>query len=305
MSAPYQVLLYYFYNYFPDPVGYREEHVALCEELQLKGRILIGSEGINGTVSGTPENCAIYQEYMNNHPLTEGIEWKVDEVDAHQFPRLSIKVREEIVPLGLKDADFSPRECTGTYLTPVEWQEMMKDESDTVIIDARNQYEWELGHFEGALLPEVESFRELVDWVRERKEEFKGKKVMTYCTGGIRCEKFSGFLKKEGLEDVYQLHGGIVTYGKDPETRGEGWKGACYVFDERIKVPVNRTEKAEVISVCTHCGSPSERYVNCEWSPCNGRHFCCVECEEKTQGYCGDACYEAFLGSMASGALVE
>lgn len=304
MAAPFQVLLYYFYNHFPDPEGYREEHIELCKRLNLRGRILVGAEGINGTVSGTPENCSAYQDYMDNHPLTAGLEWKVDEVDAHQFPRLSIKVREEIVPLGLKNQDFSPREVTGEYLNPTQWHEMM-NEDDTVIIDARNQYEWELGHFEGALLPEVESFRELVDWVRERKEEFQGKKVMTYCTGGIRCEKFSGFLKKEGLEDVYQLHGGIVTYGKDEQTKGDGWKGSCYVFDERIKVPVNHTHSAEVIATCIHCGDRSERYKNCEWSPCNARHFCCEACEKESHGYCGDACYQAFMGSFASSALTE
>jgi len=304
METPYQVLLYYFYNHFPDPEAYRKEHIELCERLELLGRILIGNEGINGTVSGTPENCDAYREYMDNHPLTKGLEWKVDNVEKHQFPRLSIKVREEIVPLGLKESDFSPRECTGEYLNPTQWREML-DKDDTVIIDARNQYEWELGHFEGALLPEVDNFRELTEWVRNNKEDWEGKKVMTYCTGGIRCEKFSGFLKKEGLEDVYQLHGGIVTYGKDPETKGEKWKGSCYVFDERIKVPVNRTDNAEVISTCIHCGKLSERYINCTWSPCNERHFCCEECEKETKGYCCHACYEAFLGSFASNALVE
>ena len=304
METPYQVLLYYFYNTFPDPEAYRKEHVELCTRLGLLGRILIGNEGINGTVSGTPESCDAYRDYMDNHPLTKGMEWKVDAVDKHQFPRLSIKVREEIVPLGLKEDDFSPRDCTGEYLNPTQWREML-DEEDTVIIDARNQYEWELGHFEGALLLEVDSFRELTEWVRDNKDEWEGKKVMTYCTGGIRCEKFSGFLKKEGLDDVYQLHGGIVTYGKDPETKGDKWKGSCYVFDERIKVPVNRTDKAEVISKCIHCGKPSERYINCTWSPCNERHFCCEECEKTTKGYCCDACYEAYLGSFASNALVE
>ena len=304
MSVPYQVLLYYFYNTFHDPEAYREEHEELCKSLGLLGRILIGKEGINGTVSGTPENCDAYRQYMDNHPLTKGMEWKIDEVDKHQFPRLSIKVREEIVPLGLENEDFSPRECTGEYLSPTAWKDML-NEQDTVVIDARNQYEWELGHFKGALLPEVESFRELKEWVRNNKEDWKGKKVMTYCTGGIRCEKFSGFLKREGLEDVYQLHGGIVTYGKDPEAKGEKWRGSCYVFDERIKVPINHTSEAEIISRCSHCGEPSERYRNCEWSPCNSRHFCCEKCESASNGYCTNACYEAFLGSFASNALVE
>lgn len=304
MESPYQVLLYYFYNHIADPEEYRQEHLELCERLDLLGRILIGHEGINGTVSGTPENCRAYQDYMDNHSLTKGMEWKIDDVDSHQFPRLSIKVREEIVPLGLDKEDFSPRECTGTHLSPEEWRKMMNEE-DTVILDARNQYEWELGHFDGAILPEVDSFRELTQWVREHKEDFEGKKVMTYCTGGIRCEKFSGFLKKEGLGDVYQLHGGIVTYGKDPVAKGDKWLGSCYVFDERIKVPVNRTGEETTISRCSHCDEVSDRYCNCSWSPCNARHFCCEKCEKKSKGYCSDQCYEAYLGSIASSALQE
>lgn len=292
----FRILLYYFYTGIDDVEGYRQWQWELCERLGLRGRIIVAREGINGTVSG-PETATLeYQQVMNEHPLTAGMEWKVDPAEGHVFPRLSVKAREEVVTLGLGEEDFSPAEITGDYLTPAEWKDMMKEE-DVVMIDARNDYEWEMGRFEGALLPEVPSFRDLPEWVRERREDFAGKKILTYCTGGIRCEKFSGFLKREGFEDVYQLHGGIVTYGKDEEARGEGFEGKCYVFDERIGVEVNRTEGARVIARCRWCQKPCDIQINCTYARCNERHFCCPVCEEEHGGFCDSICREALLAT--------
>ena len=293
----FRILLYYFYNEIEDVDGYRQWQWDLCERLGLKGRILVAKEGINGTVSGTEEATLEYQRVMDEHPLTSGMEWKVDAAEDHVFPKLSVKGRDEVVRLGLGEDDFSPREVTGDYLAPKEWREMMKEE-DVVMIDARNDYEWEMGRFEGATLPDVPSFRDLPEWVREHREDLEGKKILTYCTGGIRCEKFSGFLKREGFEEVYQLHGGIVTYGKDEETRGEGFEGKCYVFDERIGVEVNRTSGATVIARCKWCQEPCDRQINCTYTRCNERHFCCPRCEEQFEGYCDDICRDAVLSSQ-------
>ena len=129
---------------------------------------------------------------------------------------------------------MNPIELTGNYLSPKEFLRAMQDEN-TVVLDARNDYEYDLGHFRGAIRPDIRNFRELPQWVRDNKDQFEDKKILTYCTGGIRCEKFSGWLLEEGFEDVGQLHGGIVTYGKDPEVQGELWDGQMYVFDERIQ----------------------------------------------------------------------
>lgn len=271
----------------------------MCERLGLRGRILIAAEGINGTVSGP---CAATEDYMRilgDDARTQGMEFKVDEAEGHAFPRMNVKLREEVVTLGLAEEDFSPAELTGEHLSPVQWREMM-DQKDVVMIDARNDYEWELGHFEGALLPPVQNFRELPEWVELHRDELEGKKILTYCTGGIRCEKFSGFLLREGFKDVFQLDGGIVSYGKDPAVRGEKFAGKCYVFDERIGVEVNRTEGAMVVSHCVHCGEPCDRYVNCGWSSCNGQHFCCELCEQEVMRYCSRACGEAALVSLAA-----
>ncbi|MEM9079651.1 MAG: rhodanese-related sulfurtransferase [Verrucomicrobiota bacterium] len=290
----YRILLYYFYTEIDDPEGYRDWQRELCERLGLKGRILVAREGINGTVSGTEEATEEYRQVMDADQRTAGMEWKVDEAEGHAFPRLSVKARTEVVTLGLGEEDFSPREVTGEYLNPVEWREAMKEE-DVVMIDARNDYEWEMGHFEGAVLPDVPSFRELPEWVEKNRELLEGKKILTYCTGGIRCEKFSGFLVREGFESVYQLHGGIVTYGKDEEARGEGFAGKCYVFDERIGVEVNRTEGARVVARCQYCDKPCDRQVNCAWTRCNERFFCCERCEAEQEGFCCGVCREAVM----------
>lgn len=299
VDAPFQILLYYLYAPLADPEAYGSAHRDLCARLGLKGRILIAPEGINGTVSGPLESTREYMRAMRDDPQTRAMEFKIDGAEGHVFPRLSIKLRSEVVTLGLGDEDLQPWSLTGDYLDPPAWRSMM-EEKNTVLIDARNDYEWELGHFEGAMLPEVASFRDLPDWIRANRQELEGRKIMTYCTGGIRCEKFSGFLKQEGFSDVYQLHGGIVAYGKDPGTRGEKFAGKCYVFDERIAVEVNRTAGAKIVSHCRHCGVPSDRYVNCAWLPCNEQHFGCPDCEAGRGRYCGPACAEAAVVSLAA-----
>ena len=236
---------------------------------------------------------------LESDSRTSGIKFKIDPARGHAFPRLSIKVRDEVVTLGLGGEDFSPCEITGEHLSPGEWRALM-DDDDVVLIDARNQYEWELGHFEGAVLPAVDSFRDLPEWVRANRNIFAGKKILTYCTGGIRCEKFSGYLLREGFENVFQLDGGIVSYGKDPQVQGEKFSGKCYVFDERIAVEVNHTSGSEVVSRCVHCGCFSDRYLNCAWSRCNAQHFCCESCEQEGLRYCSEVCAEAALVSLAA-----
>ncbi len=299
MSAPYEVLLYYKYVRLPDPEVYAREHQRLCARLGLKGRILIAQEGINGTLSGTVENCKEYRAILDADPLTKEIAWKVDPEQGHVFPKLSIKVREEVVSLDLGEEDFHPADLTATHLKPAQWREAMKEEN-VVILDARNDYEWEIGRFEGAILPDVPSFRDLPKWVRDHREELEGKKILTYCTGGIRCEKFSGFLLNEGFKEVYQLDGGIVTYGKDEEVKGEAYEGECYVFDERLSVPVNRTEGAKLISTCRGCGCLSIRYRNCGWMPCNAQFLLCENCENTLGRYCSKLCKEVNLMSRAA-----
>ncbi|WP_170006171.1 oxygen-dependent tRNA uridine(34) hydroxylase TrhO [Bacillus fonticola] len=286
-NKPYRVLLYYHYVSIENPEEFAKEHLKMCNELGLKGRILVASEGINGTVSGPVEQTEIYMDEMRKDPRFADIVFKIDEEEGHAFKKMHVRPRPELVTLRLED-DIDPKVTTGKHLEPKEFFELMKQD-DTVIIDARNDYEYELGHFRGAIKPDIETFRELPDWVRENKDKLEGKKILTYCTGGIRCEKFSGWLVKEGFEDVGQLHGGIVTYGKDPEVQGELWDGQCYVFDERISVPINRKEHV-IVGKDYFTGEPCERYVNCANPECNRQILASEENEHKYLRGCTPEC---------------
>ncbi|QCJ42787.1 rhodanese-related sulfurtransferase [Bacillus sp. S3] len=287
MKQEFRVLLYYKYVSIENPEETANEHRQFCTDLGLMGRIIIAAEGINGTVSGTIEQTDAYMKYMDEHPLFAGTIFKIDEATEHAFKKMKVRYRSELVTLRLED-DVDPNTLTGKHLKPKEFFEQMQNE-DTVVIDARNDYEYDLGHFRGAVRPDILNFRDLPQWIRENKQEFEGKKILTYCTGGIRCEKFSGWLLKEGFEDVSQLDGGIVTYGKDPEVQGELWDGQLYVFDERISVPVNQKEHV-IVGKDYFSGEPCERYVNCANPECNKKILCSEENEHKHLRSCSHEC---------------
>jgi UPF0176 protein len=286
-TKAFRVLLYYKYVTIENPEAFAAEHLQFCKDLGLKGRILVAPEGINGTVSGTVEATQTYMDTLHQDPRFADMVFKIDEADSHTFKKLFVRPRKELVTFRLAE-DIDPNRLTGKYLSPKEWFEMMQNE-DVVILDGRNGYEYDIGHFRGAIRADVNSFREFPEWLRTHFNQFKGKKVLTYCTGGIRCEKLSGYLLREGFEEVYQLHGGIVTYGKDPEVRGQMFDGKCYVFDERISVPINQVEDV-IVGHCLHCGKPQDRYINCKYDLCHKQHICCPECETEHRGYCSEAC---------------
>jgi len=283
----YQVLLYYNYVHIEDPEAYAKEHLDFCNSLELKGRILVAEEGMNGTVSGTIEATNKYMEAMHNDPRFADMMFKIDAAEGHAFKKMHVRARPELVTLRLED-DINPREITGNYLSPKEFYEAMRDDN-TVVIDARNDYEYDLGHFRGAVRPDIHTFRELPEWIEENKEQLKDKRVLTYCTGGIRCEKFSGWLVEKGFENVNQLHGGIATYAKDPEVQGELWDGQMYVFDERISVPINQKEHV-IVGKDYFDGEPCERYVNCANPVCNKQILCSEENEDKYMRGCTHEC---------------
>lgn len=287
MTQDYRVLLYYQYVPIEDGETFAQKHLADCKELGLKGRILVADEGINGTVSGTIEQTNAYMELMKNDPRFSSTIFKIDEAEQNAFKKMHVRYRPELVNLSLED-DVNPLELTGAYLDPKEFREAMLDEN-TVVIDARNDYEFDLGHFRGAIRPEIRSFRELPQWIRDNKEQFMEKRVLTYCTGGIRCEKFSGWLVREGFKDVGQLHGGIATYGKDPEVQGDLWDGQMYVFDSRIAVPINQKEHV-IVGRDWFDGSPCERYINCGNPECNRQMLASEKNEAKYLGACSHEC---------------
>ncbi len=290
-DSPYRVLLYYKYVRLADPVAFTAEHRALCEELGLLGRILIAEEGINGSVSGTTAATEAYIAALRADARFADMDFKIDPADGHVFPKLAVRAREEIVALDLGEDDLFPGETTGKRLSPAEFHALMAA-VDVIVLDGRNDYESALGHFKGALCPPLGNFRDFPAWIRQNLADAKDRRILTYCTGGIRCEKLSGFLVREGFRDVYQLEGGIVTYGKDETVRGRDFDGQCYVFDQRIAVEVNRTETRAVVATCLSCGQPSERYVNCAWKPCNAQVFLCPDCESGKGRFCGEKCAE-------------
>ncbi|MFC0188703.1 rhodanese-related sulfurtransferase [Fictibacillus aquaticus] len=289
-KMPYRVLLYYKYVPIEDAESFKDEHLKFCKELGLKGRIIVAGEGINGTVSGTFEQTEAYMDHMKSDSRFADMVYKIDEVEEHAFKKMFVRHKKELVTWRLED-DVDPNVTTGKRLKPKEFYEALQQE-DVIVIDGRNYYEYDIGHFRGAIRPEVTASRDFPKWVRENLADHKDKKILTYCTGGIRCEKFSGFLLKEGFTDVSQLEGGIVTYGKDEDVQGRLWDGKCYVFDERISVPVNRTEEDVIIAKCYYCGKTEDRYVNCANPECNRQHVCCEECEPKVKRSCTDECRE-------------
>jgi UPF0176 protein len=263
-----QVLLFYKYVDISDPASEREEQLYLCNELGLLGRTIIGTEGINATLSGTLEATNEYMKLMDAHPLFCAIDYKIDLVDKVPFKKLSVKVRDEIVTLGVK-AD--PKK-TATHLSPEEFNAMIED-PDVVLFDARNNYESAIGRFRNAITPDISLFKELPDAL-SNYEELKNKKVVTYCTGGIRCEKASALLKEKGFRDVYQLDGGIVTYAKAfPDG---AFEGECFVFDERMKVGFK--DSPELLGSCIECSTPTNDYLNCANKSCNKLVLVCDDC---------------------------
>src|SRR5690625_4223884 len=283
----YQVLLYYNFVAIDDHEQFAKDHLQFCKDLGLKGRILVAHNGVNGTVSGTIEQTEAYMKAMKDDERFYDTFFKIDEHHDHAFKKMHVRPREELVTLRLDDP-IDPIELTGEYLTPEEWYEEMQRD-DVVILDTRNDYEYDVGHFRGAIRPDIKTFRDLPEWVEENRDLFEGKRVLTYCTGGIRCEKFTGHMIKEGFDNVAQLEGGIIAYGKDPEVKGELWDGLCYVFDNRLTVPINQKEHT-VIGVDYFDGQPCERYVNCADPVCNKQIICSEENEHKFLRGCTDAC---------------
>ena len=287
-QKPFRILLYYKYVAIDDYEAFAAEHLAYCKELGVKGRILIAAEGINGTLSGTWEQTEAYMSYMHSHPLFSDLLFKIDETDNHAFKKLFVRPKKELVTLRY-ETPLDPNTISGKRLSPEQFYEQLQRE-DVIVLDGRNGYEYDLGHFRNAIRPDIDSFREFPEWIRTHLSDVKDKPIITYCTGGIRCETLTGVLLNEGFTDVAQLDGGITTYGKDPEVQGRLFDGKMYVFDERIAVRVNQTDEDMTIGKCHHCGQPTDTMLNCADDFCHKQHLCCDDCLEIHEGYCSDAC---------------
>jgi UPF0176 protein len=282
----YLVLAYYNYTRIDDAGTFAPLHLAYCKNLKLRGRIYVAQEGINGTISGTKEACEQYMLDLVADPRFAKTEFKIDEVAEHAFQRMHCRYKTEIVYSGLRDSNvIDPTKETGKHLKGEEFL-ALKDQDDVVILDVRSNYETRLGKFKNAITLDMENFREFPGKIAEL-EKYKGKKVITCCTGGIKCEKASALLLKEGFTDVYQLHNGIIGYAK--ETGGKDFDGMLYVFDGRVNVAVNEINPT-VISPCKKCGGPAPRNLNCANVECNDQFNMCDACATDMEGACCDAC---------------
>ncbi|MCS5591966.1 MAG: rhodanese-related sulfurtransferase [Gammaproteobacteria bacterium] len=201
-----------------------------------RGTVLLAREGVNGTICGSQKAIDKILAYLEADERLDKIDHKLSFSKEMPFKRLKVKLKKEIVTMGV--ADIDPTYSVGTYVAPSDWNELISD-PDVVLIDTRNNYEYEIGSFKGAINPNTESFREFPDYTKENLEQYRDKKVAMFCTGGIRCEKSTAYLKSQGFEKVYHLHGGILKYLEEVEEENSLWDGECFVFDDRVAVKHN------------------------------------------------------------------
>jgi UPF0176 protein len=288
-EAKYQIVLFYKYVFIENPELLKKQQVHLCQKLGLTGRIIIAQEGINATVEGTEETIALYCKELLDDPRFFDTHLKKSTGTGHSFPKLSIKVRNEIVSGHLGEKDVNPNKVTGKYITADELHEWFENKKEFYIVDMRNDYEHAVGHFRNSILPKLTNFRDLPTILPEI-EHLKGKTVVTTCTGGIRCEKASGFLVANGFSDVYQLYGGMVTY-MEKYPNGH-FLGKLYVFDGRVTMAFNETDPDRVVvGRCDKCKKPAEEYVNCGLDECHRHFICCQDCRsDNDKAYCDSKC---------------
>lgn len=284
-----RTLSFYKYVKIDDPEALRHELVTRWGALGCLGRIYLAREGINAQMNVPVKHWDQFDAYMKNKVEFRDIPYKiaVEEGNAPSFYKLTIKIRKKIVADGLDDATFDVTN-TGAYLTAKEMNDYI-DDPNAVVIDMRNNYESEVGYFEGALTPDVETFRDELKYVPEKLRIHKNKKIALYCTGGIRCEKASAWLKHNGFENVRHLKGGIIDYKHqvDREDLPNRFKGKNFVFDERLGERISD----EVVSRCHLCRkNKSDKHYHCRFQPCHALFIGCDDCIEKRKGYCSWTC---------------
>ena len=232
-NPPHIVAALYHFAKFDRYAEFKPELEALCRDAGLKGTLLLASEGINGTVAGSREGIDRLIAFLHAQPEFANLEHKESWADEDPFLRMKVRLKKEIVTMGVPGTD--PTKIVGTYVDPHDWNALISD-PDTIVVDTRNDYEYAIGTFDRAVDPHTRTFREFPDWVRRHDNELKGRKVAMFCTGGIRCEKATAFVKSLGYDDVYHLKGGILKYLEEVPEDESLWHGDCFVFDERVAV---------------------------------------------------------------------
>lgn len=285
----YVMLAYYAICPLEDPHAEVKAHKAFLSQYDVRARIYISEQGINGQMSASPESAERYIEWMHSRPSFADMPFKTQPYHEHAFPRLTVKYRKELVAVGIP-VDLTSR---GESISAEDWKQRLDNDPNSLVLDVRNRYEWEVGRFANAEAPPCDSFRDFPAYASSLKERFDPETtpVMMYCTGGIRCEFFSSLLMQAGFKKVYQLHGGVIQYGES--VGNDHWHGKLFVFDDRLTVPLRNTVTHLVVGSCHLCHAPSEDYYNCSNLDCNRLFLCCKECIGSTQGCCQHACQQA------------
>ncbi len=272
-ASKYVIILFYKFIRIENPAVLRDEQKALAKSLGLSGRMLIAQEGVNATFEGTKENITAYQTELRKNPLFADVVFKESEGTGKGFSKLEVKVRKEVVTLGA--GDFDVQKETAAEITPDQLEEMYAKEDDFVVLDLRNTYEIEAGRFENTVHPELKNFRDLPQKISQISH-LKKKKIVAVCTGGIRCEKATCLLKKEGFEKLYQLKDGIHAYMQ--KYPGKRFKGSLFVFDNRMTTPIVDTADREIVGECAYCGVKCEEFYNDDSERPSIKVICCGDC---------------------------
>lgn len=280
---------FYRYVIIEDPVVLRDQLYADWFNMGVLGRVYLAKEGINAQISVPEHRVGQFINYLNAtlYFVDMPMKWAVED-DPLSFLKLKIKVRKKIVADGLADGSFDVTNV-GKHLTAAEFNIALQEEG-TIVIDMRNHYESEIGRFEKALCPDVDTFREEIEFVTNALEDKKDAKILMYCTGGVRCEKASAYLKHQGFQDVSQLYGGVIEYARQvkEEKLESMFKGKNFVFDERLGERITE----DVIAHCHQCGTPCDTHTNCANDDCHLLFIQCSTCAEKYAGCCSEQCSE-------------
>jgi UPF0176 protein len=283
-------LSFYAYAKIKDPKKFRDDLFIAWNPLDALGRIYVAHEGINAQMSVPAENFESFRETLEAYDFMKGIRLNVAvEHDDHSFLKLTIKVRHKIVADGLNDETFDVTN-KGVHLNAKSFNEILED-PNTIVVDFRNHYESEVGHFKGAITPDVETFRESLPIINEQLKDFKeDKNLVMYCTGGIRCEKASAYFKHQGFKNVFQLEGGIINYAKQIQDEGLESKfiGKNFVFDNRLGERITN----DIIARCHQCGSPCDNHTNCANDGCHLLFIQCDSCKTTMENCCSTECLE-------------
>jgi UPF0176 protein len=276
-----KIILYYKFMPLTDPEAVRLWQRTLCEKLNLTGRILLSKHGINGTLGGDIEDLKTYAKETKLFQPFKGMAFKWSDGGRENFPKLAVKVRDEIVTFGAADeleVDEHGVVGGGKHLKPTQVHKLVEERDDVVFFDGRNAYEAQVGKFKNAVVPDTRNTRDFLnDLEGDKYNDIKDKPVVTYCTGGIRCEVLSSLMKKRGFKEVYQMDGGIVKYGETYKDDGL-WEGSLYVFDGRMSHKFS--DKAKDIGMCIHCGGKTSNYENCANKACNRLVLICEDCKQ-------------------------